>query len=290
MHSLGIWLMFITLSCTLQLEAGPIIITNSGEAATAATSPWQIYSSIWAALLAATTTYHQATATTAAALATPASTGSTGASAGMQQRDGSAALLPPHLAGMLFDALLEACLGGLHPAAVYVLGSSWDLAAAAGVADAAEAQAAGAAAGQGLDPKVAASQRLAEATQGLGLDGPAAPAAAAAAGNRAKKRSREGDTAAAAAAGATGSSSSSRLSSSTPLRGSLAAAGMGRHALGAVAAAASAAAADGGVGAGGAEVGGGVQCDASVLRGLHDLSGESRQARSQTCILVDIVF
>jgi hypothetical protein len=62
------------------------------------------------------------------------------------------------------------------------------------------------------------------------------------------------------------------LSSSTPVKGSLAAAGMGRHAFGAAANA-----------AGGAEVGGGVQCDASVLRGLHDLSG-TRQAVSEACI------
>jgi hypothetical protein len=260
----------------MQLEEGPIIITNSGEAATAATSPWQIYTSLWAALLSSNTTNHQATATTAtaAALTTPGSTGR--ASNGMQQKDGSAALLPAHLAGMLFDALMEACLSGLHPAAVYVLGSSWDLAAAAAAggveSSAAEAQPPGTAAGKGQDSKVAASQRLAEATQGLGLDGPAAGAA----GSRTKKRSREGDTAAAAAAGVTGGSSSGSLSSSTPVKGSLAAAGMGRHAFGAAVTAASAA--DAGDG-GGAEVGGGMQCDASVLRGLHDLSGKRQAGR-----------
>jgi hypothetical protein len=127
--------------------------------------------------------------------------------------------------------------------------------------------------------KVAASQRLAEATQGLGFDGTAAGALAAAAaatpGGAVKKRTREGETAAAAAAAGTTGSSRSRLSSSMPLRGSLAAAGMGRHALGAAAAAAASA----GDGAG-AEVGCGVQCDPAVLRSLYDLSG-ARQSASQ---------
>jgi hypothetical protein len=74
-----------------------------------------------------------------------------------------------------------------------------------------------------------------------------------------RKRGREGE---AAPPGV--SSSSSR----SPIKASLASAGMvGRHVAGA-------AAADGSGGS--ADVRGGVQCDASVLRGLQDLTGRGR--------------